>query len=236
MFTHPPLDQCGGVPAAPASPRAYRRAYVARPGHLQRTSTSALSPGADAPLATIFNRAPAASRTACRRSRGPDPGGTSLSASSRCQARAIYSSGNTIYINGHLLAEHPYTPRATTRWGRRSQAASIPHRVPPGEFYVLGDNRADSCDSPLPSWGPAHPGLPASSWHRQGDPGHLAQQPSRPPRPLTRGPSDIAEFPGHGVDCAPAGSPQPPKPRARRPFLTRGGLPPAARTRPGWHG
>ena len=66
--------------------------------------------------------------------------------------QTIYSSGNSIYVNGHLLAE-PYLPRYDPL-GLQIQGASSqhPYQVPPGEFYVLGDNRAISCDSRY--WGP----------------------------------------------------------------------------------
>jgi signal peptidase I len=64
--------------------------------------------------------------------------------------QTIYSSGNSIYVNGRVLAE-PYLPRRDPLWPAIA-SGQHPYRVPPRDFYMLGDNRSNSCDSRY--WGP----------------------------------------------------------------------------------
>jgi signal peptidase I len=64
--------------------------------------------------------------------------------------QTIYSSGDHIYVDGKLLAE-PYLP-PDDPLGLAIASKQRPFRVPAGQFYMLGDNRAISCDSRY--WGP----------------------------------------------------------------------------------
>ena len=80
--------------------------------------------------------------------------------------QTIYSSGNNIYVDGRLLPE-PFLPKDDPLGPPIPDAsAQHPFRVPAGEFYMMGDNRAISCDSRY--WGPIKGSSMVGAWSWSG--------------------------------------------------------------------
>jgi signal peptidase I len=56
----------------------------------------------------------------------------------------IWSTGRSIYVNGHRLRERGWYDQKS---GPLGSTPITPTTIPAGDYFVLGDNRSDACDS-----------------------------------------------------------------------------------------
>lgn len=66
--------------------------------------------------------------------------------------QTVSASNGNVYITGKLQSE-PWLPKSTQTYTTMSK----PYTVPKGDYFVMGDNRVNSCDSRM--WGPVKQSL-----------------------------------------------------------------------------
>jgi signal peptidase I len=124
--------------------------HCARPGHACRAKIAdivlarPLKPGEPKRFDIVVFRTPAAAAQKCGN------GGTSIKRIIGLPGETVTEGQGVISVNGRRLIE-PYV----ARWARERDYEGRTWRVPLGRYFVLGDNRAQSCDSR--EWGALPP-------------------------------------------------------------------------------